>query len=301
MYYFRNINWRLVLPIAAVMLFTASCAAVAQVTKTASSATAPTATTGTKTTQTTAQTGTQKPSGGGQTGKAAAPAGYDDTPASVRKLITDSQAAMKKYADAGRGVHFSDNTTLSLKNMTLLSEAEGDMMPGKAKYHGQIRMPKELMPCGCPNPILYDAVITNGMFYLKLQGDQWESKSTADLDDLNSDVDNTDFLQYVNSWKNLGYETLDGSRVYHVRIGYDANALYGKLEQELKPNVDPETRSGMDKLKTSVLVDDIWIGADNLLVYQVTSHFRNDDLFIDGDDMYMMWNWGEQVDIKPPI
>ena len=50
-----------------------------------------------------------------------------------------------------------------------------------------------------------------------------------------------------------------------------------------------------------MLEDDIWIGADNLLVYQETSHIRNDDLYISSDDMYMFWNWGEKVNITAPM
>lgn len=292
MHFLRNINWRLILPIAAVILFTVSCAAVAQVTQTAPAGAAGTTPTTTQT-QPAPAAGAPKPP--------AQQTGYVDTPDSVKKLVQDSQAAMKKYADAGTGVHFSDNRTLSLKHMSLLSEADGDMMPGKAKYSGELRLPKELVPCGCPNPVLYDAVVVNSMFYTKPHGGQWHSISTQDLSDLNDDVESTDFLQYVNSWKNLGIETQNGNRVYHVRLGYDANALYGKLEQELKPNVDQSTRDGMDKLKTSVLEDDIWIDADNLLIYQETSHIRNDDLYISGDDMYMFWNWGEKVNITAPM
>ena len=50
-----------------------------------------------------------------------------------------------------------------------------------------------------------------------------------------------------------------------------------------------------------MLEDDIWIGADNLLVYQETPHIRNDDLYISSDDMYMFWNWGEKVNITAPM
>ena len=292
MHFLRNINWRLILPIAAVILFTVSCAAVAQVTQTAPAGAA-------GTTPTTTQT-QPAPAAGAPKPPAQQP-GYVDTPDSVKKLVQDSQAATKKYADGGMGVHFSENMTLSFKNMTLLSEADGDLMPGKVKFSGELRLPRELVPCGCPNPLLYDAVVTDGMFYLKPHGGHWKSHSVEDISNLDDNVEKMDFLQFVTTWKNLGIETQNGNRVYHVRLDFDAKAVYGKLEQHLKANADKATRDGMDKLKTSVLEDDIWIGADNLLIYQETSHIRNDDLYISGDDMYMFWNWGEKVNITAPM
>ena len=126
-----------------------------------------------------------------------------------------------------------------------------------------------------------------------------ESKS----DELISDVDleSIHFYDYLSSSANLGQETLSNwTKAYHVRVTIDVPKLMEKLKSVIDPDKVQKYGSEFEKLKTSTITDDVWIGTDDLLVYQAVYQLNNNDLQLEADDSFHLSRWGEVVDIQPP-
>ncbi len=304
----RQLNWKILIPASAVLVLAFSCVAYAQATNqpvlgTVTGAQSATGAqpSGQTQTQSQPQAATSTGNQANQQPQAAQQTGYVDTPESVKQLVQDSQAAVNANTAKNLGVKFKEHESLSVQGMITLEDADGDLMPpGKAKAVVEEHVPAELCG-GCPNPISYDAIVIDKTIYVKLKGlpDLWLQHTMKD-EQLVDAVENMDFLQYVTGWKNYGIETQNGARVYHVKLTYDANALFTGLKENVQNLVTPNVANQIDNLRSSILDEDIWINADNLLVSSVVSHIRNDDLMIQGEDAFFFWNWGEKVDISPP-
>jgi hypothetical protein len=240
-------------------------------------------------------------------GDGAKPRNYNDSPESVTQLLKDSSAAMESASDNRQGVHVVEKSFFSLEGESTLVDSEGDvMLPDRAMLDAEIHLPKRQQPVGWNGgPIMVKVIVIGNTLYLKPSFcNCWsEFDMSKDSDQLVSDVDleAIHFYDYMKTSTNLGQETLaDGTRVYHVQVEIDAPKLIDKIESIIDPAKRQKYGPEFDKLKSSVINNDIWIGTDNLLVYQAVSKMYNIELQIDADDSFRLSNWGEVVDISAP-
>lgn len=255
-----------------------------------------------------AATSQQPAQGAGNAGSAGAvqTKNYDESPESTLQLLKDSDAAMKSAASAGKGVHIVERSFFANKGESTLFSSEGDvMLPDRVKLTAELRLPKRLQPLGWDQgPIVIDAIAIGDVLYLKPSfSSKWTVFHESDSDELISDVDleSIHFYDYLSSSANLGQETLpDGTRAYHVHVTIDTPRLLEKLKSLIDPSKVQKYGSEFDKLKTSAIVEDVWVGADDLLVHQAVYSLNNNDLQLEADDSFNLTKWGEVVDIQAP-
>lgn len=223
---------------------------------------------------------------------------YNSTPESVMQLLSDSKAAVDQITANGRGVHFTGNFTMSVEGVMINARGEGDVIPpDKADYWMELHHPYVSERFG----ELFDVILFGNNIYLKPYWSQKWAGRTIDPSPYASAKDSFDYTKFVASTEFLGRESVDGGgQVYHVRIQVDAAAVAEVIEKEITSDIDQQTGEDLEKLKASVITNDIWIGVNDLLVYQVTERFSNTELQIAFDDMSLFYGWGKEVSISPP-
>jgi len=233
---------------------------------------------------------------------------YTNSPDSVIQLLKDSEAAVKAASDNGMGVHIYEKSYFSIEGEATIFESEGDiMLPDRAKLTAEIHLPKREQPYGWDGgPLTVQAIQIGSTLYLKPSfSNTWsvfqiEKESDPVVSDV--DLEAINFYDYIKSSSNLGLETMpNGNKAYHVEIEIDTPKLIEKIKSVMKPDKVEKYGSDLDKMKSSVVTSDTWIGADNLLVYQAFYKIDNVDLQLSCDDAFRLSNWGEVVDISPPV
>ena len=231
-------------------------------------------------------------------------------PEDIIQYLKDSDAAMDELAHDGRGVRMHENFSLSVQGE--MKYATFDSMiapPDQIRLWGEIHEPGHPYdPYGSGNDdsrFEFEAVITGGMFYVRPGFSQkWVSASVdalSDLSDFDEDWEDVEFEQYVVDPEYLGRETMpNGVQVEHIRFSWDAVKLTEEIERHVKPDVCQKALEELDKLKSSTMTEEVWVGVKDKLLYQASDKFLNTDLMIAYDDVVMFSNWGEQMNISAP-
>jgi hypothetical protein len=231
-------------------------------------------------------------------------------PEDVIQFLKDSDTAMDELTRDGRGVRLHENFSLSVEGE--MKYATFDSMiapPDQIRLWGEIHEPgNPYDPYGSGNDdsrFEFEAIITGGIFYVRPGFSQkWVSASIdalSDLSDFDDDWEDVDFEQYVINPEYLGRETMpNGVQVEHIRFSWDAVKLTEEIERHVKPDVCQKAREELDKLKSSTMTEEVWVGVHDKLLYQASDKFLNTDLMIAYDDVVLFSNWGEQMNISAP-
>lgn len=237
------------------------------------------------------QAGEDQPAAGGKRA-------YNNTPESVIQLLKDSKAAVDKKTAGKSGVHFKGNFTLSVEGVMINSRGEGDIIPpDKGKLWAELHLPYVSDGFG----ELLDIIVLGRSVYAKPYWSQeWASRNVKPSP-YGDAVDGFDFTRFVINPQLLRQETMqNGVQAYHVRVEVDTAAIIKEVEDQIKTYADEITPEKLEKLKSSIISNDIWIGVSDLLVYQVTEKFLNTDLQMAFDDMSVFYDWGKEVEITAP-
>lgn len=232
---------------------------------------------------------------------------YDRSPDSVIQMLKASKAAAEKMRAANNGFHFTDNFTMSVEGVMANARLVGDIMPpDKARMAVELHLPFGLgIDERTPGLSIFDLIVVGENVYAKPSTtDKWLSFDLSEdknMPPLSENAEKMDFTEFIVNPEFLGEEkTPAGARVYHIRFEIDAAKVIERVEKDLKPNLSPTMKEKVEQLKKSVVADDVWLGVNDLLPYQVTERFVNTDLQIAYDEMMMFYNWGQQVEIAAP-
>lgn len=232
-----------------------------------------------------------------------------NNPDSIIQLLKDSKAATDALGQAGAGASFHETDSMSIDGAMFYIRADGHVVPhGNMSISAELDTPgKEVTRNGQKYLIPPDRLSIEGRFisesiYIRLGSmEEWLKANLSDFTDMDEDWNDIDFTQFVINPEFLGQETTkQGYPVYHVRIGIDAAKVAEEAQKHVKDKICDKTKEEIDKLATSTITDELWIGVNDKLVYQATEKFLNTDLMISYDNMMEFYNWGEKVDIQPP-
>ena len=216
---------------------------------------------------------------------------YGNSTADTAQLLQDASAAMKRFADAGLGVHFIYTSNSFGDEQMIIAQGEGDMVfPDRASVSSSVYLSEE--------PQVIDLIAIGETVYIKSAetGNVWRRDDRGVLPPNPRNVWN--YLDFARGSRNLGRTTLaSGIEAYQVQVEIDADLL---ATESMKHYSDPRIIALLQATRSSTVSATVWIGVDDLLVYKQSISTSNPLDGSNSEQQLNYSNWGETIEIVQP-
>lgn len=217
---------------------------------------------------------------------------YGTDPESSGSLLRDaSEEIQSKIISVATGVHFTMDSTTSTAGTSVFSQGEGDMV-----FPDRVRMTTRNIVNG--QTVEVEIIAIEGQTYTRSSatGGMWRSSSGGAAPPDPQSVKS--YMDFARSSRNFGQETLRGGRkTYHVQVDVDSELA---AEDAKKRTSDPAMQQAIEATKSSVVTVDLWIGIDDLLIYQEKVAISNPVTGLVSETNLNFSDWGRVVEISRP-
>lgn len=226
-----------------------------------------------------------------RTGTATRTRAYDVTPESTRQLLKDTGDALAEKTSGSRGVHFTTESTGMVSSTFAASRGEGDMV-----FPDRVRMDIRTLAGDKQEQI--ELIAVSGLVYTRsaASGDVWQTSSQGYLPPDPQSI--SSYMDFARSSRNFGQESLrDGRKTYHIQVDVDTALA---AQEAKKHTQDPAQQVAIEATRGSATTVDLWIGADDLLIYQEKVNITNTVNGVTTETSFSFSRWGETVQITRP-
>ncbi|MFA6001107.1 MAG: LppX_LprAFG lipoprotein [Thermoleophilia bacterium] len=221
----------------------------------------------------------------------AMPRVYDTSPESTGQLIRDTSTTVKANSSENMGVHFIMDSRTAIGDTTIVSRGEGDMVfPDRVKMTTQNYTDAQSIPV--------EVIVVGGKIYTRSTATNQIWKSSGSGVSAPDPKSITSLFDFARSSRNFGEESLPGNRkTYHVQLDVDAALA---ADEAKKQNSDPALIQALEATRNASITVDLWIGTNDLLVYQERVVVSNPATALKSDQTFMFSGWGKSVEIVKP-
>ncbi|MHB0867240.1 MAG: hypothetical protein ACYC6B_05805 [Thermoleophilia bacterium] len=216
---------------------------------------------------------------------------YDISAVATRRLLQDTGDTLTVIANDKGGVHFISESTSVASGTYTGSRGEGDMV-----FPDRVRMDITTMSGDTQEQI--ELIAVNGLVFSRSDttGGAWQTSSRGYLPPDPQSI--RGYIDFARGSRNFGQESLpDGRKTYHLQLDVDT-AL---AAQEAKKHTrDPAQQVAIEATRESATTVDLWIGIDDLLVYQEIVNITNMTSGVTTNINFTFSRWGEAVQITRP-
>ncbi|MHB1390381.1 MAG: hypothetical protein ACYCXF_03980 [Thermoleophilia bacterium] len=216
---------------------------------------------------------------------------YDLSVASTSQLLQDTATALAAKTADGGNVHFTSESNSMTGNTYAGSRDEGDMV-----FPDRVRM--NLTSLAGDKQKQIELIAVSGQVYTRTAaGDgAWQTSSQGYL--LPDPRSIGTYIDFTRGSRNFGQESLpDGRKTYHVQLDVDAALA---AQEANKHSSDPAQQGAVEATRGSATTVDLWIGIDDLLIYQQKVVITTTDGGGTTETNFSYSHWGEAVQITRP-
>ena len=232
------------------------------------------------------QTGTSNPS------PASGAKIYSTSPASTSELLKDASDAVKSIYGDNQGVHFTMESSAIAPGQSANSRYEGDMV-----FPDSVRMSSSDILTR--DPVSVDLISVGGKVYTRSAAtdNAWKGGGAVPAPPPDPQTI-TGFLAYARGSRNFGQEILgSGVKTWHVQVDVDTGMM---STEAMKGVSDPASLQELESMRSAVVTADYWIGADDLLPYQMLVKTDNAVSGSSSEKFFVFSDWKEVVNIEAP-
>lgn len=216
---------------------------------------------------------------------------YDVSAEATRRLLQDTSDALTVIADDNSGVHFISESTSVVSGTYTGSRGEGDMV-----FPDRVRMDITTVTGNTQEQI--ELIAANGLVFTRSNttGGAWQTSSRGYLPPDPQSV--RGYIDFARGSRNFGHESLpDGRKTYHLQLDVDTALA---AQEAKKHTQDPAQQVAIEATRESATTVDLWIGIDDLLVYQEIVNTTNTTSGVTTNINFSFSRWGEAVQITRP-
>ena len=216
---------------------------------------------------------------------------YDTSPESAGQLLRDTSTIVKANTETDRGVHFVMDSRTTIGGQTIVSQGEGDMV-----FPDRVRMITRNYVGAQEIPV--EVIAISGKLYTRSDATGGVWKSSGGEVTAPDPQSITGLLDFARSSRNYGEETLSGNRkAYHVQLTVDTSLA---ADEAKKRNADPATIQALEATRNSSVTVDLWIGVNDLLIYQEKVLVSNPSTGLNSEQDFIFSSWGPPIEIVKP-